>query len=396
MTDSGNNRRKKILFLTSRYPWPLEKGDKLRAYHLIKVLSVKADVILFAVNDWDVSEEQLNELRPYCKDIKWVKVSKRESIKSMLSAALKSLPFQAAYFYSNDALNALKSFADFHKPDIVLCHLLRMAPYAAALNIENSFIDYMDAFAKGMERYANTAPFYIRPAAAVEAARVRKYESVLFERFKYHSIISEQDRNCIEHNGNNDIMILPNGVDTAYYHPLSRPLKQELIFLGNMAYPPNITSVQFTVKKILPALEKISPGCRLLIAGATPSPEVKALASDKVKVSGWVDDPREELASSAVMIAPMLISIGLQNKILQAMAMKIPCVVSSLANNAIGAVHGESILVADTPEDYAKHISTLLKDDSLRKRIAENGYHLIKEKFSWEAAGEKLYSVFNL
>ena len=391
VTHSENKDRKRILFLTSRFPWPLEKGDKLRAYHFIKALSLKADIYLFAINETYPSQEQLQALVPYCKEIKCCRVSKFDSVLSVAGALIKSIPFQAAYFYNSGAVRELKKFIASFPVDAMFCHLLRMGPYAASINIHPSVIDYMDAFSKGMERYAATAPFWIKPAAAAETRRLAVYERELFDQFDSHTVISAQDRDCIAHPDKSDIVVLPNGVDLEYYSPMDIPKKQELIFLGNMAYAPNIASVNYAVRKILPELDKLIPGCRLLIAGATPGKEVLDLASDRVMITGWLDDVRESMASSCVMIAPMLISIGLQNKILQAMSMKIPCVVSSLANNAIGAVHNESILVADTPAEYAAQIARLLRDEQLRLRIAENAHVFVRQNFSWDAAVGILY-----
>lgn len=379
-----------MLFLTSRYPWPLEKGDKLRAYHLIRTLSEYADIYLFAIAESKPDQQQLSELSSFCKGIEVAVVSKPQSYLSVAKSILSSIPFQAAYFYTDNAMHQLQDFNARVQPDAMICHLLRMAPYALNLPVRPSLIDYMDTFSKGMERYAASASTLMKLPAQVEARRLSNYEYEIFTKFDFHTIISAQDRSCIPHPLHNEIDILPNGVDLEYYSPRNAAIKQELIFLGNMAYAPNIASVIFSVKKIIPELEKLYPGARFLIAGASPVKEVQALASSKVKVSGWMEDVRDTMAASRVMIAPMLISIGLQNKILQAMAMKIPCVVSSLANNAIGAVHGKHILVADTPEQYAKCINDLLCDDQLHARIADNAYDFVHASFNWDEAGKLL------
>ena len=127
------------------------------------------------------------------------------------------------------------------------------------------------------------------------------------------------------------------------------------------------------------------PNTRLLISGASPNERVLNLATDKVIVSGWVDDIRENFAKSKVLVAPMQISIGLQNKLLEAMAMQIPCITSTLANNALGAKPNEQILVADTPEQYARHIIDLLQNEGKAKQIAMNGYQFVINKFNWQS-----------
>ena len=122
-----------------------------------------------------------------------------------------------------------------------------------------------------------------------------------------------------------------------------------------------------------------------MISGASPNQAVLDLASDRIVVSGWVDDIRLNFAKSKILVAPMQISIGLQNKLLEAMAMQLPCITSSLANNALGAKPGEQILVADTPEQYARHIIDLLQNESKAKQIAMNGYQFVVDSFNWQS-----------
>lgn len=391
--DSTAETRRKILFLTSRFPWPLEKGDKLRAYHFIKCISLHADVYLFALSDEKLSDKQLSAIQPYCKEVEVAVIPKFQSVLLTALSLFSEIPFQVAWFTSSSAIHKLQQFVNKHQPDRLFCHLLRMGEYAQKVNIGPAVIDYMDAFSKGMERYADAASFWIRPFARIETKRLRKYEVRLFDHFRKHSIISTQDRDCIAHPSREKISVIPNGVDLDYYKPVSTVRIYDLIFLGNMAYPPNIASAVFSVKKILPALNKVHPGCKLLIAGAAPVQEVRALTSAQVEVSGWVEDVRTVMAQSRIMIAPMLISIGLQNKILQAMAMKIPCVISTLANNAIGAKNEFEVLIADTPEEYAKQIYRLLTDENLRQSIAENAFQFVHANFNWEQNGRKLISL---
>ena len=132
----------------------------------------------------------------------------------------------------------------------------------------------------------------------------------------------------------------------------------------------------------------------MLISGASPNNKVLALKSDKVKISGWVDDIRENFAKSQLLVAPMLTSIGLQNKLLEAMAMQLPCITSTLANNALGAKHNEQIMVADTPEQFAEYIIELLQDSIKAKKIAMNGYKFVINNFDWQSTTASLEQMF--
>ena len=149
-----------------------------------------------------------------------------------------------------------------------------------------------------------------------------------------------------------------------HFTPQEQDAEYDLLFTGNMNYPPNIDSVIFLVQKVLPLVRKERPGTSLLISGVDPSPSVRDLArvDPLVTVSGWVKDIRSSYAAARIFIAPMQIGTGLQNKLLEAMAMRMPCITSPLANNAVGAPVDDAILIGNTPEEYAAHILRLLSD----------------------------------
>lgn len=280
------------------------------------------------------------------------------------------------------AMKVLREFVSAVSPTYVFCHLIRMAEYARGISGIRA-IDYMDAFSTGMHRYAEQCPSLIKPFARIEASRLDTYEAKVFPWFQAHFIISEQDRNLIPHPNRNQIQVVRNGIDTEYFHPVEQAKSFDLLFNGHMSYPPNIASAKFSATQILPELKKNRPGATLLIAGANPGREILSLQGNGITVKGWMDDIREAFGSSRILVAPMLISIGLQNKILQAMAMRIPCVISSLANNALEAKPGAEVLVADTPEQYVQQIEALLSNHELYQQVSEAGYHYVLQRFNW-------------
>ena len=157
-----------------------------------------------------------------------------------------------------------------------------------------------------------------------------------------------------------------------------------------MGYPPNINAAEYLVQRILPLVMQKKPDISLLIAGASPHLRISSLGSSNVTVSGWVPDMRDCYAMARIFIAPMQIGTGLQNKLLEAMSMQIPCITSPLANQALQAKENEEILVASDPEQYARHILTLLEDPVRSKEIARIGYEYVHRNYSWEKETAKI------
>jgi len=384
----------KILFLTSRFPFPLEKGDKLRAFYQIAELSRNHEVILASVSDEKVLPEHMDVLKPFCRKILLHSLGKATQLANLGRAVLNGNPFQVEYFFAASFKKKIHHLIDTEKPDVIFCQLVRMAEYVKEVKHILKTLDYQDAFSKGYERQAKRENFFKRIPVVMEWKRMLSYEKKIFDYFENKIIITEQDRALINHPDRNKIEVVPNGVDFNYYSPQLGDKKFDLIFSGNMNYPPNIESAVYIAHEIMPRLKKLRPGANLVIAGANPAAEVLKLKSDSIHVTGWVDDIREPFSQARIHLAPMLISIGLQNKILQAMAMKIPCIVSSQANNAIHAPIDDCLLIADTPEAYVEKIILLLGDQSMYDRIADNAYHFVKKNFDWGAMNLKLENVF--
>jgi glycosyltransferase involved in cell wall biosynthesis len=235
----------------------------------------------------------------------------------------------------------------------------------------------------------------MRPIIAMEHRRLLKYEYNIFQYFTHKTIISDQDKDFIQHPQKNEIRIISNGVDTDYFNAIPHKKEFELIFNGNMNYPPNVESVEYLVNKIMPLIWEKLPKVRLLISGASPNKKVLALKSNRVEISGWIFDVRENFAKSKILVAPMQISIGLQNKLLEAMAMKLPCVTSKMANNALGAVPNHQVFVAETPEQYAQFVIELLQDEEKANNIGLNGYNFVVNKFNWKTTTALLEELFS-
>lgn len=389
--------RKKIFFLCSRIPYPLEKGDKLRVYHQMRHLSKNHDVYLCVVSKQKLSDSARIQLEKICVKM-YVYESKLSSILFNLIVSLFSgLPFQVGFFFNSGADFFIKKIIKSVKPDHIFVQLLRMSEYVKDIRGIPKTLDYMDSFSMGMKRRKEREKSLKKWLYHIENKSLERYEESIFPYFDHHMIISEQDKQSFAFDDAKKIHVVPNGVDAEFFAPNEDIKKKyDIIFTGNMSYPPNVAAVELIAKKILPIIWKSKPDCTFLIAGAEPNAAVKALASGKITVTGWMDDIRSAYYEGRICLTPLNIGTGLQNKILEAMSMEIPCITSQLANNALKAAPDKEILIGESPDDYAQHVLRLLDDPDEGKRIGLAGKQHVVSNYHWESIIAKMELIMEL
>lgn len=379
----------KIYVLLSRIPWPLEKGDKLRAFNQIKSLSRNNEIYLCCLND-DASADKndaVQKLQPFCKTIEIIDLPKIKILWNLFVAFLKGWPIQCGYFYNSSAHSHIHNLIQRAQPNMLYGQLVRVAPYLQDEPYKKT-IDYQDTLSVGMKRREEKASILKRWVFRMEFRRLQRYERDIMDLFDIKTIISDSDRQGIDHSRKNEILVVPNGVDFEHFTKKESSKIYDVVFTGNMAYPPNVDAVAFLAREIMPKVWKIRPETTLCIAGATPALSVKSAANEKITVTGWVDDMREVYAQSRIFIAPMRIGTGLQNKLLEAMSMELPCVTSPLANGSLQAQDGVEICVADSAETYARAILNLLSDEQRAEQMAHNGNAFVHAHYDWNATTE--------
>jgi len=379
----------KLFFLLPRVPYPTEKGDKLRAFHQITHLAKHHEIIICALNEGVLHEDAVPVLSRYASAVHIIPLPKSTIISNIVRALFTGKPLQVGYYYNKSTQKIIHGLINKYKPDHIFCQLIRMADYVKDLPVPKT-LDYQDVFSKGVERRLAGSSLFLRPFLKLEYQRMLDSERLAFDLFDNKIIISYPDRELIPHPEKEKIVVVANGVDTSFFHPLDRDKEYDLVFTGNMSYPPNVQSCEFLVNKIVPLVAEKKPSLKVLIAGANPTMRVQVLRSAQVEVSGWIPDMREAYARAKIFIAPMQLGTGLQNKLLEAMAMRIPCITSHLANQALNAKSGEEIIVGETPEEYARQIIELMDNEILAARIAENGYQFILNNYSWETETAKI------
>ena len=379
----------KLLILTSRFPYPLEKGDKLRAYYQIRELSQHYDIILFSLSDKKVAPQALEALQPYCYQIHLHRLHTPSISWHLFTALFSSLPFQVAYFFRKRILKRLEQVIEEESPELVFCQLIRMARYCYTLSIPAT-LDYMDAFSLGLRRRASKERGAKKWLIQWEGRRVEQFEKEVQGYFAYQSIISESDRQNLNLPQPEQVLVLPNGIDTNFFYPPSPSSPTyDCVFIGNLGYFPNREACEFLVHEIMPLLDK---SVRLLIAGADADRHIKSLGNlPGVTVQGWVPDIRTAYSQGKLFVAPLFSGSGQQNKILEAMAMALPVLTTPLVNQAIGAQEGREILLANTAQDFAHQITQILTHPLEGNQLGGKGRSFVQKTYSWEKSGEMLH-----
>lgn len=383
----------KIFVLTSRVPYPLEKGDKLRIYHQLKELSKTHDIYLcslYSSNTNIVGAKE--ELLSFCKEVLFIKLSPWQQMLSIIKSCFNKLPFQSAIFYDQNAKRKVTSYIKQLNPDHIYCQLTRVAEYVKELSTPKT-IDYMDCFSKGMKRRADRSNLFSSWLFSWEANKQANHEKNIYPYFDNHTIISTEDRNALALNETENVHIIPNGVDFDFFSPKAKEANYDLCFVGNMSYAPNVDAAQHLCKEILPLIKKKIPFVKILIAGASPNAKVRSLEAEGITVSGWMDDIRDAYSTTKVFIAPMRIGSGLQNKLLEAMAMNTACVTTPIANKSLGADETQ-ILEGKSAKELAEHCILLLQDQALRKSIAIAGNKYVRNKYQWSKTSQELEQLF--
>jgi glycosyltransferase involved in cell wall biosynthesis len=278
------------------------------------------------------------------------------------------------------------------KYDLILVHLIRMAEYVKDYPIRK-ILDMTDAQSLNYLRAKSYNAGFWSLVTNAENIMVKKYERKIWKYFDKTVVVSPVDQAYLKQlNRDMNIAVIQNGVDVEKYrHKTNDHSNHILCFIGNMRTAPNTDAIAWFCKDILPLIKKQIPDIELYIVGQEPSPRVRRLSKiPKVFVTGKVDDISNYVYRSAVAIAPMRIGAGIQNKILESMALGTPVVTTSIGREGIDCTPGKEILIGDTPEMITQHIIKLIEDVDFRKEISKNAYQFILKNFTWEKALGKL------
>ena len=391
----------KILILCPRLPYPLDKGDRLTVHRLIQYLSRKHEVGLITFLEPGQDPDWVGKFSDTCRSISVQPLSRWRAYGHCALGLLGSKEALQVLYYRDRRLQALvdRGIAE-QQPDLLYAHTIRMGPYISRVPGRPKILALQISMALNYRRLAQHArsPWW-RALYRIEHRRVRDYEAELAREFDRCLLIGPSDLREIEKRGALDnVFFSPHGVDTELFRPApQRARNHDIIFTGNMSYRPNADAALYFARTIFPRVVERIPDARFLVVGTSPDRSLRRLARHPgITVTGAVTDLAAYLRRAAVSVDPLRIGAGLQNKILEGMAAGLPMVVTSVANEGIGAEHNLHLLVADQPDDFARRVCELLLDVERSDRIGRAARQFILERWTWEHHFEQLEAMMQV
>jgi len=395
----------KLFVLAPRVPNPTEKGDKLRMRHQLEELGSYFEIHLTCLAFGKVKAQDFEAIRPLVHTLHVEKLPLIRALLRLAIAPLAKRPYQVMLYTDWWVKRRIQKRINDLKPDRVYCQMIRTGEYVKDCDAAPKTLDIMDTLSVGMSREAECAVWWKRSLLRSESRRLKLYEHRMINHFESCCIISEQDRDLLPHTDRQKVHVVPNGVRTDYFDRSTLPAQVpqfDVAFCGNLQYAPNVAACQYLALDIAPAFEQLAGRkLKVLLCGASPSAAVRSLALKGmdgcpiIEVRGWVDDIRTAYLDAEIFVAPMLISTGQQNKLLEAMSLGIPCVTTPLSFNAFRVESGSEILVCEDSQAFASTFESLLKNPQDRQRIGAAGCKHVRESYSWEASSRRLASILN-
>ncbi|MBD3377008.1 glycosyltransferase [candidate division KSB1 bacterium] len=381
----------KILYISFAVQHPKLPGST-RQYHLMKELVNNHEVTLLALGQKEVSSDILSDLATLAKSVLIIPARPLYKEEKRISKWSKAVQHRKACMKMRRAVDDLLRADEF---DAIVFHGKTVYPAIEHLKDVPIVADFCDASSLRISsELKRTSPKRL-PFLLYRYLKMRRIEKRLLRQTPYQAFISSRDRQAIA--GENALYdVIPNGIDLEFWRSSGKnqePHDLSLIFTGVMSFKPNHEAALYLLQHIAPAINKTFKSARILVVGKDPQKQIVELGQEhpNITVTGYVPDIRSFLASASVFVAPIQAASGMQNKILEAMAMQIPVVTSpNVADGIAIDGHDLPVLVAKTKDEYIKHIETLLSDNRLRERMGIAGLRYVRAHFNWTKSANLL------
>jgi len=381
----------KILFLCHRFPYPPNRGGRIRAFNILRQLGRAHEITLATLLRADTDDADVAALDRFTARRVLLRTNEASSWLRMLANVPTATPSSFAYFHSRRFARAIAR--ELSRPyDVVIVHSSSMAPYVAEARAAK-VLDFADMDSQKWLAYSRNKPQPVALGYRLEARKLQRVEAQLARRFDLCTCTTRAEIDTLRGYGTaHRTESFVNGVDAEYFRPSPAPYDPNAIcFLGHMDYYPNQDAVQWFCDRVFGELRARRPGVTLSIVGAAPSRAVRRLAERPgIRVTGSVPDVRPHAQRAALSVAPLRIARGTQNKILESLAMGVPVVASALAARGTQAVPGEHLLTATTPAEFVAAITRVLDDPHERQRLSLAGRARMLSHHDWAASIRQL------
>lgn len=387
-----------ILFLCHRIPYPPNKGEKIRSFNILKYLTRTHAVSVGCLIDDPKDLPLVPTLAKQTQNTFFDHFSPRyKKAASAVKAFFRGQPISVPYFYSKKLQTELDTFIDNNPVDTVICssspsaeYIFHSKHYKSSLQKANLVMDFIDMDSQKWQQYAEREKFPLSLIYQREAKYLLKYEKRIADEFDKLIIVSETEKRLF-HNfmPTQKIHAISNGVDLDTFYPeyisATRLNSPALVFTGAMDYWPNIDGALWFSQKVLPRIQSVFPETCFYVVGSNPAPQLKALSKEKgVIVTGFVEDVRNYIVQADVCVIPLHIARGIQNKVLEAMAMGRPVVCTPEAAEGLNINPGEDISVQKDEVSFANTIISLLKNKGDASILGTNARKCMEKNYSWD------------
>ncbi len=383
-----------ILFVCHRFPYPPNRGGKIRPFHIIRHLHEQGhDVIVCSLVRSDAEADQSAGIAPYCTAYHAVRVHEPIQFVRMVACLPLTTPSSMGHFHSPALARRIRQLMTTRHFELIMVHCSSVAPYVEDVESIPKILDFGDMDSQKWFEYARYKPFPLSCGYRLEANKLMAAEQRLAQRFEVCTTTTRAECDTLEAYGTGAATDwFPIGVDTAFFAPTGASYDPHTIsFIGHMDYYPNQECMRRFCDTVWPLLKAKDPAMKLLIVGADPPRAIRALAQRPgVTVTGTVDDVRPYVRNSAAMVAPLAIARGTQNKLLEAMAMAVPTITSSAALGGVDAEPEQHFLVADGAQEIADAVWRVTAHPAERARLAAAGRARMLSHHSWEGAMRRL------
>ena len=377
----------RIFYICRRVPFPPDRGDKIAAFNAIRHLAARHEVHVFCLGDGVQDLANISGLQAYAKSVSAAPVDEFTIKLRALAALVTGQPLSVAALNESKLHDAIqKKFTEL-RPDLIIVYSCNMAQFAEHFPNVPRIMHFGDLDSLKWPQYAERSSIPLNWIYAIEARRLLGYERHIAQIFSHALVHTEIEKHDFERLiPGIPVAVVGNGVDLDYFRSAGEAKKPaSMVFTGVMDYRPNIDAVVWFCDEILPIVQANIPVANFTICGSRPAPAVRRLAKRRgVRVTGWVADARPYLDRAEIFVAPLRMARGVQNKLLEALAMGLPCVASTAAWSGTAVADGQGILATDEPREFARHVINLLGDSDGRAEMARRARAAAVANYRWE------------